>query len=137
MNANDINQKEQGPDTAVFKKRPEIITREKVKWTTNGDVSIVVHTSGQRMKHVEAPGSGADPEAESQFIGNARSSRHKQGHIPQDYGEQTPEAAQNTNAEGCGWIQNAGPWLVSELVQMVLPSSMLSQYEGSLKEQIV
>lgn len=89
------------------------------------------------MKHVEAPRSGADPEEESQFIGNARSSHHKQGHIPQDYGEQTPEAAQNTNAEGCGWIQDAGPWLVSELVQMVLPSSMLSQYEGGLKEQIV
>lgn len=61
------------------------------------------------MKHVKAPRSGADPEAESQFIGNARSSHHKQGHILQDYGEQTPEAAQNANGEGCGWIQDAGP----------------------------
>lgn len=89
------------------------------------------------MQHMSMPGC-IDPVAESQFIGNARSLHHRQGHTPQHHEEQTPEAAQNKMQEGgCGWNQKQDCDWPKWFCSAVFPSVKGRGGGGALKRQII
>lgn len=88
------------------------------------------------MQHMSMPGC-IDPVAESQFIGNARSLHHRQGHTPQHHEEQTPEAAQNKMQErGCGWNQKQDCDWPKWFCSAVFPS-VKGGRGGALKRRII